>query len=139
MKKNVMLAINGLHMDEYEESGAVERLIPAEYYEKNGSHYLFFTEEEEAGQQTRTRIKFCANRLELVRQGSIGTHMIFEENKMHMTDYRTPFGSFLLGIKAEKFMVEEREDGIRVTVEYELEMNGRHTSDSKIEICIREA
>lgn len=126
-------------MDAYEESGMVEKLIPAEYYERDGSHYLFFTEEEESGEQTKTRIKFCKEMLELVRQGSIVTRMVFEKDKLHMTDYRTPFGGFLLGIRTEKVVLEEAEKSLRVRVQYRLEMNGEHTSDSKIELLIREA
>ena len=139
MQKNVILAIKGLHVDAYEESGTVEKLIPAEYYERGGSHYLFFAEEEESGEQTKTRMKFGADKLELVRQGSITTRMVFEKSKLHMTDYRTPFGSFLLGIRTEKVLLEEQERMLKVLVQYRLEMNGEHASDSRIELLIREA
>ena len=91
MDRNVMLTISGLHSGEADENGSVETKVRAEYFKKNETHYLLYEEKEEGFQQTsKNRMKFRDNMLELTRQGLLNTHMVFEENKTHMTPYQTP-------------------------------------------------
>ena len=58
--------------------------------------------------------------------------MVFEESKKIMTDYRTPFGSILIGIDTRQIRVEEKEEKIRVHVDYALEVNYEYLADCKI-------
>lgn len=139
MNRNVRLSISGLHRDAEAENGNVETFVRAEYFKKNGSHYLLYEEMQEGFEKTsKNRIKFKDNILELTRQGLMQTHMIFEENKKHMTRYVTPYGEIFLGIDTERIVVEEQESSIVVTVEYSLEADGQYLSDCKIELRIEE-
>jgi len=138
MDRNVMLTISGLHSGEADENGSVETKVRAEYFKKNETHYLLYEEKEEGFQQTsKNRMKFRDNMLELTRQGLLNTHMVFEENKTHMTPYQTPYGQMLLGIHTKKVDIQEQENFIRVIVEYTLEADEAYLSDSRIEICIK--
>ena len=137
MDRNVMLTISGLHSGETDDNGNVETKVRAEYFKRNESHYLLYEEKEEGFKQTsQNRIKFRGNMLELTRQGLLNTHMVFEENKRHMTPYQTPYGQMLLGIHTKKVDMQEQENCIRVVVEYTLEADETYLSDSRIEICI---
>ena len=139
MNKNVMLTISGLHNGGETDNGSVETVVAAEYFNKNGTHYLLYEEKEEGFEQvSKNRIKFKDNTLELTRQGLLHTHMIFEEGKTHMTNYRTPYGQMVLGVDTKSVQIEEQEKSIRVIAEYVLEADGEYLSDSRIEISIRE-
>lgn len=137
MDRNVMLTISGLHSGEADDNGSVETKVRAEYFKRNETHYLLYEEKEEGFKQTsKNRMKFRDNMLELTRQGLLNTHMVFEENKTHVTPYQTPYGQMLLGIHTKKVDMQEQENFIRVVVEYTLEADEAYLSDSRIEICI---
>lgn len=139
MTREVELSISGLQWGENMDGDQIETVIPAEYFKKNGSHYLLYEEAMEGFTQTsKNRIKFKDHFLELTRQGILNTHMIFEEGKKHMTDYATPYGNLILGIDSEKVCVEEGEDCIRVTAEYKIEIGDEPISTNKIHIQIRQ-
>ncbi len=139
MTKDVQLSISGLQWDADMEEENMETLVEAEYFKKNDSHYLLYEEVmEEFTKPTKNRIKFKDNILELTRQGVLNAHMIFEEDKKHMTNYATPYGTLLLGIDTQKVSLEEREDEIRLTVEYKIEIGEEPISTNKIELQIRQ-
>lgn len=139
MTREVELTISGLQWGEDSDQDNIETVTQAEYFKKNDSHYLLYEEIMEGFSQTsKNRIKWKENLLELTRQGLVTTHMIFEENKTHMTDYVTPYGNFLLGINTEKVCMDEQEDCIRVSVEYKIEIGEEPISKNKIEITIRQ-
>ncbi len=138
MNKNVMLTISGLHQNTGAEDANMETVTAAEYFKKNESHYLLYEEKTDGFEQvSKNRIKFKSNMLELTRQGLMATHMIFEENKTHMTPYATPYGVIHLSVHTKKVQVQEQEKHITVTVEYTLEAEEEHMSDCRIvlQIC----
>ncbi len=138
MTKEVILTISGLQWDAGTDEENIKTVTEAEYFKRNDSHYLLYEERMEGfAQPTRNRMKFKDNLLELTRQGVLNTHMIFEENKKHITDYATPYGNLLLGIDTGKVWVEEREDSIHVTVEYKIEIGDEPISTNKIELTIQ--
>lgn len=139
MNREVELSISGLQWGTDTDQDNIETVVKAEYFKKNDSHYLLYEETMEGFSQTsKNRMKFKNNILEMTRQGLMNTHMVFEENKKHVTNYVTPYGSLLLGIDTKKFCVEEKDDCIQVMVDYVLETEGEILSQNKIEIRIRE-
>uniref|UniRef100_UPI004056F115 DUF1934 domain-containing protein n=1 Tax=Acetatifactor sp. TaxID=1872090 RepID=UPI004056F115 len=138
MTKEVELSIAGLQWSEDVDEDTIENIVRAEYFKKGDSHYLLYEERMEGfSQPVKNRIKFKDNILELHRQGLLSTHMIFEENKKHITDYATPYGNLLLAIDTGKIEVEEQEDSIRVSAEYKIEIGDEPISTNKIELRIR--
>ncbi len=139
MTKEVLVTISGLQWGTDMDEENIETVVEAEYFKKQDSHYLLYEEYPEGfSKPSKNRIKFKEKLLELNRQGLLNTHMIFEENRKHMTDYATPYGNFLLGIDTGKVLVEEREDCIRVTAEYKIEIGDEPISTNKIELCVRQ-
>lgn len=138
MDRNVMLRISGLHQAETGESDRLETVTEAEYFERNGARFCLYEEREEGAVcVSKSRIKLYGDRVELVRQGSLKTCMVFEEGKVHSAPYRTPCGELRLSVSTKKIRMLEREDSIRVFIEYGLEADGAFLSDCRMEIEIR--
>lgn len=138
MTREVELTISGLQWGEDMDQDNIETVVPGEYFKKNDSHYILFEETTEGFQQTsKNRIKCKNNLLELTRQGLVNTHMVFEAGKVHMTDYVTPYGHFLLGVRTENLQMEETEESICITAEYKIEIGEEPISTNKIHIIIR--
>ncbi len=138
MNREVELSISGMHYDA-EDNHEVETFVQAEYFEKNGSHYVIYEDKQEGFEKgSKSRIKFKQGLVELTRQGLLQTHMIFEENKKHMTQYVTPYGEMLLGVDTHSVCIEELENRITIQVAYSLEADGEYLSDCNIVICVKE-
>ncbi len=138
MTKEILLSLKGLQMENREDAQAMETITPADYYQRNGSHYVIYEEIMEGfTAATRNRIKFNDSCLEVSKKGSVNVQMLFEENKKNMTSYMTPYGNILIGIDTESISVEERENQIHVEVEYTLEANYQHLADCRIEMELR--
>lgn len=139
MKKEVCLTISGLHADAEAEHANVETVVDAEYFKRGDSHYLLYEERVEGFQApSRNRIKFKHSLMELTRQGILQTHMIFEENKTHMTPYSTPYGQLMLGVSTDRVEIQEQDNQILVAVDYKLESEGEMLTNSRIELSIVE-
>ena len=127
MNKEVIVTISGLHSSDGENLAAK---VNGEYFLRNGAHYCVYEEQEEGfAQTTKCTIKIKDRKLEMLRQGLLRTHMIFEEGVKHM----------VLGVETKAVRVLETEECIRATVEYTLEADGAYLSDSKIDITIKQA
>ncbi|MBO5094222.1 MAG: DUF1934 domain-containing protein [Lachnospiraceae bacterium] len=138
MTKEVLLSIKGLQFEGENDAGDLETVTAAEYYRKNDNHYVVYEEATEGFHDTtKNIIKWNGKTLDLTKRGLVNVHMIFEENKKNMTDYRTPFGSILVGIDTRQIEVEEEERQIRVHVDYALEINYEHLADCRISMDVR--
>ncbi len=141
MTKEVLLSLKGLQLEGGDGGQELETITPADYYMKNGSHYVIYDEVTEGFEDvTKNMIKFRENCLEVTKKGLINVHMVFEKNKKNMTSYMTPYGNILIGIDTEAFLLEEEENRIKLQVSYALEANYQFLADCKIEmhICPRE-
>ena len=135
MTKDVFLSLKGLQMESGEEAQEMETITAADYYRKKDSHYVVYEEMTEGFKEsTKNMIKFKDSYLEVSKKGLINVHMIFEENKKNMTSYMTPYGNILIGIDTESISLKEKEDQIRLEVEYSLDANYQHLADCKIEL-----
>ena len=59
------------------------------------------------------------------------------EHKKTLTNYRTPYGSLVIGLEAANVNFQEEEKRIVVNVDYAMEVNYEHLADCKIKIDIR--
>ncbi|MCM1125190.1 MAG: DUF1934 domain-containing protein [Lachnospiraceae bacterium] len=141
MTKEVLMSLKGLQFENADGGQELETITAADYYKKNGSHYVLYDEVTEGFDDvTKNMLKFHDSCLEVTKRGLINVHMVFEENQKNMTSYATPFGNILIGIDTESVLVEELENQIRVQVAYTLEANYQYLADCKIDmkICPRE-
>lgn len=135
MTKEVFLSLKGLQAESAEEVQELETITTADYYRKNGSHYVLYEEMMEGfSEKTKNRIKFNDECFEVTKKGLINVHMVFQENQKNMTSYTTPYGNILIGIDTASVLVEESENHIRVEVEYSLEANYQHLADCRMQM-----
>ena len=139
MNKSVELTIRGTQWDADGQRSDTHAVYPAVYGEKDGSHYLFYEEVQEAFEKpVKCRMKVADGILELTRRGTFDSVMLFVNGENHPTHYQTPYGSFLMEVRTQQVQVEEREKVICVTADYALFLEEEKLSDCKLEIQIKE-
>lgn len=137
MTKDVLLSIQGLQFDTGAEENGLETITAAEYYKKNNHHYVIYEEAMEGfHDKTKNIIKWDGQSVDLTKRGLVNVHMVFEENKKNMTDYKTPFGNILIGIDTRQVRMEEKEERIELQVNYALEINYEYLADCMITMNI---
>ena len=142
MTKEVLLTISGLHYDslpDEDENEPIEVITPATYYLKNGKHYVIYDEMVEGMPGTiQNKIRIAGNNLlEIKKSGLANTKMIFERDKINMTQYETPYGELLIGIFTKNMQVDVTERNIDVRVNYELDINSEKVANCDIKMNIR--
>lgn len=138
MTKDIFLSLKGLQIENSEQAQELETITPADYYLRNGSHYVIYDEVTEGFEEnTRNMIKFNDSCVEVSKKGLVNVHMVFEENKKNMISYMTPYGNILIGIDTGSIFVEEEEKRIHVEVAYTLEANYQYLADCRIEMNIK--
>lgn len=143
MKKEVLLSIRGMHTDMLldngdEEDEAIEVIVPAVYFFKNGKHYILYDEVAEGMQGvTKNKIKIKGEQsLEIMKTGIVNAHMVFEKEKQIQTCYETPYGQMIVSTYTTGLSLEESEDQITMKVEYELTMNYQPVAECEIEMKV---
>ena len=146
MTKDVLVSISGKHIDimddpargyEVGEEG-IEVVTPANYYCRNGKHYILYDEVLEGMAGTiKNKIKITGTDcLEIMKSGVTSSHMVFEKNKKNLTYYKTPYGQMLVGVNTKNMEISVDEDQIGVKVSYELDVNHEPMADCRINMSI---
>ena len=139
MTKDVLVSISGLHTDVMQEAEeAIEVVNPANYYFRNGKHYIVYDEPVEGVSGTiKNKLKITEdNVVEIMKSGISNAHMIFEKNKKNQTYYSTPYGQMLVGVNTKDMKVDVKENRIDIQIDYELHVNHEAVADSTIKMNI---
>ena len=136
MKKDVLVSIKGLQIDESSDEDAVEILVNGKYNAKNGRHFLRFEQYEDDGTPTKNILSFDEKAMELTRRGGTQLHMTFVDKEKTLTSYTTPFGSLMVGVNTDRISVEETSDRIHAEVNYGLEFNYEFVADCQLSLDI---
>ncbi len=75
-------------------------------------------------------------KVEIIKSGITNTHMVFEKDKINMTQYETPYGEMMIGVFTKDIQFEEQDEKITVHVNYALDINGDPVADCNIDIKI---
>lgn len=139
MMKDVLLSIRGLQFDGISDGGDVETITPASYYKRNDNHYVVYDEATDGfSDVTKNIIKWNGEVMDLTKKGVVNAHMTFEKNKKSVTDYKTPFGSILIGIDTKQISMQEKEGKIEVDVDYSLDVNYEYLADCRISMMVQD-
>ena len=126
MTKDVLVSISGKHIDimddpargyEVGEDG-IEVVTPANYYCRNGKHYILYDEVLEGMAGTiKNKIKITGTDcLEIMKSGVTSSHMV--------------------GVNTKNMEISVDEDQIGVKVAYELDVNHEPMADCRINMSI---
>ncbi|MCF2554295.1 DUF1934 domain-containing protein [Faecalicatena contorta] len=144
MTKDVLVTISGLHYDDNimesaEENEAIEVITPATYYFKNGKHYVLYDEVVEGIPGTiKNRIKIQEGKmLEITKSGITNSQMVFEKDKINVTQYATPYGEITVGTYTRDLRVDVSEGNIDVYVSYSLDVEREKLAECDIRMNIR--
>ncbi len=139
MKKDVLVLISGLQLEEGLQAEPIEVMTAGMYFYRNHSHYIVYEEIDDEGQISKNRIKISedANRVEIVKKGLASTQMTFECGKENLMYYDTPYGSFLMGTQTSKIEFRQIGDSImELEISYVLSVDSRYVSDCEISVKI---
>ena len=144
MTKEVLLTISGLHLDAFsdepdEENVPIEVITPATYYLKNGKHYVLYDEVVEGMLGSiKNTIKITGDsKLEMKKSGIANTNMVFEKEKINVTQYDTPYGEMMVGVFTKDMKVDVTEENIDVSIAYALDVNSEKVADCNIVMNIK--
>ncbi len=143
MTKDVLLSISGLHYETAEAAGddenePIEVITPATYYYKNNKHYIIYDEVVEGMAGTiRNKVRIADGKLEIMKSGLSNTHMVFERDKMNITQYETPYGDLVVGTHTKDMQLDVTDEKIDVHVNYALDVNSEKIADCNIVMNIK--
>lgn len=162
MAVNAHITLTGRQKDETGEVAVTEHSGAAEYFERNGSCYIFYDNTpgrvdapgsadasgsadapgsavtlDGLGAIVKSTIKLKNSVLELSQRGSINTRMVFEPGKEYITDYATPYGCLKMGITTHSLDVFRTEGVLKIRIEYALTSDGLPVSDCSMDITVR--
>lgn len=137
MTRDVLISISGAQFSDGEKED-VEMITTGDYFLKNGKHYIIYEEIEEGSKDiTKNTIKVAQDTMDIIKKGSINTHMIFQKNKKNISCYLTPFGELTVGIHTNEVYVEEGEDVLKIEIQYSLDINDEYVSNCSITVQVR--
>lgn len=137
MTKEVLISISGIQMSGEEEDD-IEMVTIGDYYRKNGKHYIIYDEIPEGETEViKNTIKVGPDVMDIIKKGSVSTHMTFKKNERNSTCYATTMGDLMIGICTNQVQVEENDDLLRVAVEYSLDINYEHVSECNIMLSVQ--
>ena len=143
MTKEVLITIAGMHTDAIDKGelndGPIEVVTPASYFCKNGKHYILYDEVAEGiPGVTKNKIKITGDKVgEIMKSGITNTHMVFEKEKEHLTNYKTPYGQLMMGIHTKHIEILEEEDRIFAEIHYNLDVNEEAIAECEIQINVQ--
>ena len=74
---------------------------------------------------------------EMKKSGIANTNMVFEKEKINVTQYDTPYGEMMVGVYTKDMKVDVTEDNIDVSIAYALDVNSEKVADCNIVMNIK--
>ena len=137
MTKDIILTISGLHATDGDSDAPIETMTPAQYYMKNGKHYVVYDEVLDGLEGTlKSTIKFTENQVELIRNGAASARMIFQPGQEHMVIYQTPMGPLSISLYTEDMEVVMEENYMSLRIDYSLKTEDVIVSESTVNISL---
>lgn len=137
MTKDVLVTVRGLQMTP-DGDDTIEVVTSGKYYERDGKRYLFYDEiGDDAGTIVKNIIQMDDRHVEVRKKGIVNARMNFERENKLVSLYETPYGQMELGIYTRDISVKEETDRIELKLDYVLEINNQHISDSQIAVKIQ--
>ena len=137
MTKDVLVTVRGLQMTP-DGDDTIEVTTTGKYYEKDGKRYLFY---DEIGDDTnlivKNSIQITEEHVSVSKKGLINAQMNFEKENKLVSVYETPYGQMEMAIYTTGICLDEQDDFLELKLEYLLEINNQHVSDSEILLQIR--
>lgn len=137
MTKDVLVTVRGLQMTP-DGDDTIEVITTGKYYEKDGKRYLFYDEvADDTNEVVKNSIQIEDGYVEVRKKGIINSQLNFEKENKVVSIYQTPYGQMEMGIYTTGIHLDEQDDFVELHLEYLLEINNQHVSDSEIVVQVR--
>lgn len=141
MTEKVYIRIKGLHLETQQSAEGTEEDIEiinvGKYKIVAGNEYIKYDEVFDDGGKAKTLMKISDMGVEISKKGAVTSHMSFIKGEKTRTLYETPYGNLYMGIYSKTVDISNTDDRINILIEYSIEINNQHVSDSRVEICIQ--
>lgn len=143
MTKEVRLTVRGVQVQEDKTEENMEVVSVGQMYEKNGFVCLNFEEvvdESESGvvQVVKNLMKIRNDQVELIKRGPTESHMVFVPDRATYTYYSTPLGELEVSIFTKQIQRQQKPNGFRLVLEYDLEMNQTFITQCCVDIEVEQ-
>lgn len=136
MTKQVLVSITGNQLAEGEQD-SIELVTVANYYKRNGHHFVIYEEVPEDTQEViKNTLKFNETFFQMTKKGAVNSQMYFSPQEENVTYYTTPAGPMTINITTMDYSLEESEDYIQIYIRYVLDINYGYSSENDILIRI---
>ena len=136
MQEDVLVTISG-HRLMGSDGEDVEFITPGTYSRQDGCHVIRYDEPAEGGPETETTILVNEGEVQILKRGFTNVVMSFLNTSERTTScYSTPFGDFLIGISTRDIRIDEENDRLRVSVDYNMDIGEQFLTDCRIHVDI---
>ena len=140
MKRDVIISIKGLQQMDDPETDEITLTTEGRFYRRSGSYYLTYEESEVTGfEHTRTMVKISRDGVSVTRAGKYPSMIMFEPQKRHMCMYSTAYGDIMVGVSTRCIENGLTDDGGRLSVSYDIEVQHAYLSTNSLTIDVRPA
>lgn len=127
--------------EQNEQGDTVEVVSVGDLYQEDGFLCLAYDEvvdEEENGivQVVKNEIKISDEQVEVIKKGPSRSHMVFVPDQTTFTYYSTPMGELEVSIFTDEIKKIDYDNGFRLNMNYQLEMNQTFVSNSSVNIAV---
>lgn len=107
---------------------------------ENGSEYRIYYEESDAlgFEGCNVTLDITDSTVKLMRNGNAVSNLIMEKGKKHHCHYGTPYGDFMIGIRADEIKNTVTENGGDLYLKYTIDVNSGLLSENEMFINIKE-
>ena len=135
--ERIRLRISGEQTDE---AGNVDRNETAAegilFREGDRVRVEYMERPSEGADTVRSRLLLSESGMEMIREGSLRSHMVFQPGHPCSTEYGTPFGILPMEIETEFYRLLERKKSIHARARYRLRMDAGYSISCAVTVRI---
>lgn len=143
MTREILLSVKGMHnefgADRGNQDEPIEIVTSADYFNKNGKHYIIYEEiYEGAGYTSKNKVKIAnENLVEIKKNGYTTSNMIFEKGKETITRYETPMGVVFFEVYTSDIILKEMDEGLDLKLVYTMSVEGEPIAQCEVQMQAR--
>lgn len=138
MKRDVMITVNSRQEHPDKDTDVFNFITEGTYYKEGDNYYITYNESYLTGMDgTTTTLKVEPDAVTLIRSGNVSSLMVFKKGRKHTSEYSTEYGTFEVGVTAQKVSVNMNDLGGNIDVEYFIEVNNQLTSFTTLNVKVQ--
>lgn len=139
MDHNVILSIRGQQTYDNSDPEVIELITEGTLTPGGeGKYTLCYQESQLTGLEgTRTTIQVEPGCVTILREGEVNSQMVFEQGRVHLSMYNTPYGALAIGVNTRKMKVDLNRAGGDLEIDYALEVDHAVASENLFHINVK--